>query len=166
MNLAYLKLLLDYHYWARDRMLAAVAALSHQQYARNLGNSFPSVRATANHVYLAEWIWFSRWKGESPAGFPSQDELPDLSTLRTTWAAHEAELRAFLHAMTDADVASVFACTLLNGTAGTSPFWEMFVHLINHSTYHRGQVTTMLRQLGAKPPESTDMIAFFRTGSA
>jgi uncharacterized damage-inducible protein DinB len=52
---------------------------------------------------------------------------------------------------------------LLSGAPDTAPFWQMLVHVVNHAGYHRGQVTTLLRQLGAQPPKSTDMITFFRT---
>ena len=69
MTRAYLQVLLDFHYWARDRMLAAVAALTPQQYEQPMGNSFSSVRDTVNHIYQAEWIWFSRWNGVSPTSF-------------------------------------------------------------------------------------------------
>jgi uncharacterized damage-inducible protein DinB len=41
----------------------------------------------------------------------------------------------------------------------------MLQHVVNHGTYHRGQITTMLRQLGAEPPKSTDLIAFYRERS-
>ncbi len=162
MDLAYLRLLVDFHYWARDRALAAAAMLTPEQYARELGSSFPSVRATLNHSYMAEWAWFSRWQGTSPTAFPLQEQLPDLDTLRTTWSAQEASLRAFVASLGDEDVTRVFEYKLINGNPGRSQFWEMVVHLVNHATYHRGQLTTMLRQLGAKPPESTDMITFFR----
>jgi uncharacterized damage-inducible protein DinB len=43
-----------------------------------------------------------------------------------------------------------------------SPLWQMVQHVVNHGSYHRGQVTTMLRQLGSKPPKSLDMIAYYR----
>jgi uncharacterized damage-inducible protein DinB len=51
---------------------------------------------------------------------------------------------------------------LLNGTPGSSMIWHMVQHVVNHASYHRGQVTTMLRQLGAPPPKSMDLIAFYR----
>ncbi|PYR77272.1 MAG: hypothetical protein DMF86_09685 [Acidobacteria bacterium] len=54
----------------------------------------------------------------------------------------------------DAGVARTFEYTLLNGQAGASPFWQMLQHVVNHGSYHRGQITTMLRQLGAAPPKS------------
>lgn len=162
MNLDYLRTLLDYHYWARDRVLAAAAPLAPEQYTRDLGNSFPSLRDTLNHIYMAEWVWLSRWQGDSPKAFLS-DTPPDLAALRDAWTGHEAKLRAFLAALREADVAREYDYTLFNGKPGRSRFWEMFVHVVNHASYHRGQATTLLRQLGGKPPEPMDMIAYFRT---
>jgi len=52
---------------------------------------------------------------------------------------------------------------LLSGAEGASPFWQMLQHVVNHASYHRGQITTMLRQLGASPGKPMDMIAFYRT---
>jgi uncharacterized damage-inducible protein DinB len=51
---------------------------------------------------------------------------------------------------------------LLSGAAGKSVFWHMAQHVVNHATYHRGQVTTLLRQLGAPPPASMDLITYYR----
>ena len=67
-----LRLLLDYHYWARDRLLDATDALTQEQLTRDLGNSFRSVRDTLAHLHGSEWIWLSRWQGTSPtAGLPA-----------------------------------------------------------------------------------------------
>ena len=68
MNPDDVRTLLDYHYWARDRMLEAVDRLSPDQFTRNMGNSFGSVRDTIAHTYSAEWIWYSRWRGTLPHG--------------------------------------------------------------------------------------------------
>jgi uncharacterized damage-inducible protein DinB len=56
----------------------------------------------------------------------------------------------------------VFEYKLLSGQPGSSVFWQMLQHVVNHASYHRGQVTTMLRQLGGQPGKSMDMIAFYR----
>jgi uncharacterized damage-inducible protein DinB len=42
----------------------------------------------------------------------------------------------------------------------------MLQHVVNHGSYHRGQVTTLLRQLGAPAPKSVDLIAFYRERAA
>jgi uncharacterized damage-inducible protein DinB len=75
-------------------------------------------------------------------------------------------MRAFVDRLCDADVTRVIEFTLLNGTRGASPVWQMVQHVVNHASYHRGQITTMLRQLGAEPAKPMDMIAYYRTREA
>ena len=158
-----LRILLDYHYWARDRVLDAVAPLTPEQFTRDLGSSFRSIRDTLAHVYAAEWAWHSRWMGTSPTALLPPDMFPDLGTLRTTWAEHEAKMRRFLDGLGEPGVVRVIDYKLLNGQPGSSPVWQMLQHVVNHASYHRGQVTTMLRQIGAEPGKPMDLIAFYRT---
>jgi uncharacterized damage-inducible protein DinB len=162
MNLQDLSTLVDYHYWARDRMLDAVAALTPEQYTKDLGNSFKSVRDTVAHTYLAEWVWHSRWTGTSPTSFLPLDQFPDVPTIRRIWSDHEVKMRAFLDAQGRAGLDRTLEYRLMNGQPSQSVFWHMLQHVMNHATYHRGQVTTMLRQLGAAPPKSQDLIVFYR----
>ena len=73
-------------------------------------------------------------------------------------------MRAFVEELGEAGITSVLPFTMLTGQPASSPFWQMLQHIVNHGSYHRGQVTNMLRQLGAQPPKSLDMIAFYRSG--
>jgi uncharacterized damage-inducible protein DinB len=157
-----LRTMLDYHYWARDRMLDALSPLAPEQFTRDLGNSFRSIRDTVVHIYFAEWVWHSRWNGVSPTVPQSPEQFPDAASIRAVWSTHETNVRAFVEALGEDGIMRRFDYTLLNGQPGSSIFWQMLQHVVNHATYHRGQVTTMLRQLGAPPPKSTDMIAFYR----
>ena len=157
-----LRILIDYHYWARNRMLDAVAALTPEQYSRDLGSSFRSVRDTLVHLYSAEWAWYQRWQGTSPTHMLSPDQFPDVASLRKDWVEHEARTRAFVDGLDEAGVTRVIEYKLLSGAAGSSPLWQMAQHVVNHASYHRGQVTTMLRQLGAAPAKSMDMIGYYR----
>lgn len=161
----YLRQLLDFHYWARDRVLLAAGTLNTEQYGRAMGNSFPSVRDTLNHVYLAEWIWYSRWISVSPTAFPELN-LPDPGALSEHWIATERKVRAHVHEAGEDGLNRVIPYRLLSGKESASPLWQMVVHVVNHATYHRGQVTTLLRQLDAAPPQSTDMITYFRETAA
>ena len=162
MNLQDLRTLLDYHYWARDRMFEALQLLTPDQVNRDMGNSFRSIRDTVTHLYAAEGAWYSRWQGNSPTALPPTDQFPDLAAVRRAWSEHEPKMRAFVDALGEDGIARVFEYTLLSGHAGASPLWQMLQHVVNHASYHRGQVTTMLRQLGAQPAKSLDMIAFYR----
>ena len=161
MDRDYLHTLLEFHYWARDRVFSAVELLGEQQYAQPLGSSFASVRDTLNHIYLAEWVWYSRWNGVSPSAFPS-DEIPNLSSLRSRWTELEGKVRTYLADAGESGPNRVIHYRLMSGKEGASPLWQMVAHVVNHATYHRGQVTTMLRQLGAAPAQSTDLITYFR----
>lgn len=162
MNLTDLQTLLDYHYWARDRVLDAAAQLTPEQFTRDLGSSFKSVRDTLAHTYSAEWAWYSRWQGSSPTAMLPFDQFPDVETIRRAWTEHEPKVRTFLEGLGESGINRVIDYKLLSGAPGSSPFWQMAQHMVNHASYHRGQVTTMLRQLGAQPAKGMDMIAFYR----
>ena len=162
MDLSDLRVLLDYHYWARDRVLDAASALTPEQFTRDLGSSFKSVRDTLAHTYAAEWAWHSRWQGTSPTALLPADQFPDLASIRQQWTAHEAKMRGFLESLGSAGITRVIEYKTLNGQSGATPFWQMLQHVVNHASYHRGQVTTMLRQLGAQPAKSMDLIAYYR----
>ena len=162
MNLRDLETLLDYHYWARDRVLAAVEGLTPEQFTRDLGSSFKSVRDTLAHTYSAEWAWYSRWHGTSPTSMLPASDFPDVATIRTKWIEHEAKVRAFVAALGDEEISRVIEYKLLSGQPAATALWQMLQHMVNHASYHRGQVTTMLRQLGATPAKGMDMIAFYR----
>jgi len=163
MTLQDLRTMLDYHYWARDRLLDALQAVAPEQLTRDLGSSFKSIHETMVHTYAAEWAWHSRWQGTSPTALLPADQFPDLAAVRSAWTELEAKLRAFVDSLGENGVERVFEYKLLSGQAGATPFWQMLQHVVNHASYHRGQVTTMLRQLGAAPAKPMDMIAFYRT---
>ncbi len=157
-----LAILIDYHYWARDRLLAAVEPLTADEFTRDLGNSFKSVRDTLSHLHAAEWVWLSRLSGTSPSSLLPHDRFADLAAVRAGWADTESGLRAITAGLDAAAADRVVDYKLLNGQPGSSRTWQILQHVVNHATYHRGQVTTMLRQLGAAPPKAQDLIAFYR----
>ncbi len=154
--------LLDYHYWARDRMLDAAQLLSPEQFTRDMHGSFKSVRDTLAHTYFAEWAWHCRWLGTSPAKGREATEFTDVAALRAAWRELEGHVRAFIDGLDERGIERAIAYTLLNGQPGKSRVWQMVQHVVNHATYHRGQVTTMLRQMGAQPPKEMDLDTFYR----
>ena len=163
MNQAYLQTLLDYHYWARDIILDAVTEVPRETFVSPVTSSFGSLRDTVAHIYAADWIWFQRWTGQAPKGLIAYDQFPDATSIRTAWKDLETSTRQFVTNLGEAGVNKAFSYSLLSGAPDTAPFWEMLVHVVNHASYHRGQVTTLMRQLGMHPPKATDMIYFFRT---
>jgi uncharacterized damage-inducible protein DinB len=166
MNQRELWTLLDYHYWARDHVLDAVQLLTPEQFTRDMNSSFRSVRGTLAHVYFAEWAWHSRWLGRSPSKGREAGEVADVAGLRTAWGELERSVRAFAGGLDERGVEREIEYRLLNGQPGTSRVWQMVQHVVNHATYHRGQVTTMLRQMGARAPKEMDLDTFYRERGA
>ncbi len=93
-----IRALLDYHYWARDRLLAAVEPLTDEQRTRDMGSSFRSIHDTLVHLFAAEWAWHSRWNGVSPTALSQAGEFPDLATLRARWTELERQVREHVDA--------------------------------------------------------------------
>lgn len=156
-------LLYDYNSWANRRVLDACAPLSAAQLTQNLNSSFPSVRDTLAHIMWAEWLWLERWNGRSPSG-PLPGELSSLASVRRRWQEIENDLLKFVRALSAPDLDRVVEYKNTKGNPFSNPMWQMLQHVVNHGTYHRGQITTLLRQLGATPV-ATDMIAFYREQS-
>ncbi len=157
----HLRLLYLYNQWANRRTLEACAALTPEQFNQALGSSFSSVRDTVAHMYGAEWAWYERLFGRAPTSLLAGAPIPDLAGLRQKFEEQDTRLIDYVSKLSASDLDRVLEYKNLAGKELSNPLWQVFQHLANHGTYHRGQVTTMLRQLGAKPL-STDLIAFYR----
>ena len=162
MDIADFRTLYDYNSWANRRVLEACASLSTEQLTRHNDSSFPSVRDTLAHICGAEWIWLERWNGRVPTGgIPAATDYPDFETLRRRWTGIESDLLGYIASLKPADINRIVEFKSLAGIPFSQQLGHCLQHLANHSTYHRGQITTMLRQLGAKPT-STDLLLFYR----
>jgi uncharacterized damage-inducible protein DinB len=154
-----IELLYEYNRWANDRILNAASKLTTDQFVKDLSNSHPSVRDTLTHILSAEWIWLMRWQGISPKTMLDSANFPTVSSLRTKWAAVEKDQMDFIRKVTDESLGKVIVYTNPKGEERKYLLQHMMQHVVNHSSYHRGQVVTMLRQLGVEAID-TDFIVF------
>ena len=151
-SLAAFKELFDYSYWARDRQLSACSVLTQDQLLQTLGGSFSCLRDTLAHAVNVEWLWLERWKGQSPKAIPPADGIPTLAAISEKWRELERGMKSFLAGLDEEALARVITCTGTRGNVWTHPLWKFLMHFLNHQSYHRGQITFMLRQHGIKPP--------------
>lgn len=151
-----------YNRWANQEVLRAVQPLSAEEYVRDLKSSFPSIRDTLVHILVAEWIWLRRWHGESPRTQPAGWSTLGYDELLVRWREHELEQAAFLAQLTDERLRQPLAYHNTRGQPFEVPLQHLVRHVVNHSSYHRGQVTTMLRQLG-HAAAATDLVLYFNT---
>src|SRR5437870_12251085 len=151
MRIEAFRALYDYNPWAAHRLLDACPALSREQFTRDLGAGFPSVRDTLVHLLDGEWFWLERWPGRSPAGLPPANRFSDLAGIRARWSEVEGELLRFVAGRTAEDLARVQHYRTTEGNPNSQPLWQMLQHLANHGSYHGGQAAAMLRQIVAEP---------------
>lgn len=154
-----------YDRWANRRLLDAALALPPADLDRDLGSSFPSVRATLAHLLSSHWVWLERWLGRSPTCVPADWDLSTGPAIAALWREVEEAQRRFVEGLSAADLDRVVDYRNLAGTPYSQPLGDLLRHVVNHATYHRGQVVTMLRQLGATAP-STDLVQFYRERAA
>lgn len=156
-----MRALYDYNAWADRRHLEAAAKVTTEEFLKPMGSSFGSLRDTLAHIYGAEWIWLERFQGRSPAALPDVKQFQDVPSLKEKWAELETRLLAFVGGLTQDDLNHVIEYKTFNFGTYRNPLWQSMQHVVNHGTYHRGQSTTLLRQIGAQPI-LTDLMHFYR----
>ena len=154
MTAADVRLLFEYNAWANRLLMNAASRLSAEQFVHDMGASFGSVRSTLLHIVIGEWRWLQFWLEQPfdhdwpPANHPS------VAAVESFHAEVAEKQRAFVYALTDGDLQR---SRLVRGRE--RPLVHTVYHVLQHSAYHRGQVVTLLRQLGHEPP-TTDFLAF------
>jgi uncharacterized damage-inducible protein DinB len=156
-----LRTLFAYDSWANDLLLDAIRKLPEETLRRDLGTSHQSLLGTLVHLVAAEEIWLSRWKGAPRAKLTGVEEVGDLRALLEWWGRVRDERDRYLATVSEADLDGEMEMKTAAGATYRHRYSDMFRHLANHSTYHRGQLAAMLRLIGEKPP-STDLIRFYR----
>lgn len=162
-DLSEARFLIAFGRWANAQLLAEASRLTEEELTRDLRSSFPSVRDTLVHVFWAEWLWLERCRGRSPADQFDPADFPTVDRLRSRWSPVEVGFTALV-ADPGADLNRPVTYTNRRGEVWTYSVGQIIRHVVNHATYHRGQVGTLLRQLGRVPP-STDLLVFVDVGA-
>lgn len=152
--------LYEYNRWANDRIFDAVSKLTSEQYTKDMQSSLRSVRDTFVHLISVEWIYLQRVKGTSPDSLWSALDFGTVLILREVWVKLVAEQMVYIVSLTEEQLKTSVTYINLAGEPYSYSLWQILQHVINHSGYHRGQITTMLRQLGVQPVP-TDLLLYY-----
>lgn len=148
--LAPLQLMADYNRWMNERIYLTCATIPDDIRKRDLGAFFHSIHGTLNHLLLVDRLWLGRITG-LPFQVQSlaQELYPDFTTLRQEREQTDAELQTLIASLTAERLAQpVTYVSVSKGTNVTLSLGLLLTHLFNHQTHHRGQLTTLLSQLG------------------
>jgi uncharacterized damage-inducible protein DinB len=148
--------LYDYHRWANRRLFEVAAALGDAAVTRDMGKhwSVPTVKGMFAHLYGADSIWLSRWRGTSPSRLPGDADFATMADLRVRWDALEAEQRAFVDGLTEADLARPVSYKNTEGAQFSVALGPLLQHVVNHATHHRSEIATMITVISGSPPDT------------
>lgn len=151
MDAEYFRFIYDYLYWARDKVLAAAEGLSEEEYTRDVGFTYHSVRGILTHALAGEAIWLPRAWGEQPGTFITEEDVPTLEALQERWQAEESKVRAYLSQLTDGEAASSVTFKGRDGNDRTLPVWKILTMEFHHTVQHRSEAAEALTMLGQSP---------------
>ncbi|TCZ67727.1 DinB family protein [Flaviaesturariibacter aridisoli] len=150
----------QYNAWANEALLGAICALPAEQQERELVSSFPSLRRTLLHLLDAASIWWQRVQLQEKVVRPSDSFGGDGDALALALKKIDAQWLEFVQKAGEHVLQHEFIYLDSKRVQHKSVTGHVLQHLFNHATYHRGQLVTMLRQVGAPTVSNTDYIAW------
>jgi uncharacterized damage-inducible protein DinB len=156
-----LTLYLEYHVWANNRVLEKLKEVPKEDWTQVVGGSFPTLRELYQHILGGDYRWLERWKGVPIAEIPSHFIVDDYESLIALWRPILDETLALGAAFLNGRAEQPINFITAKGLNVTQPFWQTLYQVVNHGTYHRGQVANALRVLG-REAVGTDIFLFFR----
>lgn len=155
--------LADYITWVDSIIIDWLHQINEAQWEQVINSSFSSIKQTAIHIVSAEVIWLDYWTKVPEPVFLSVKFQGTKNELITIWKQSAAGLKAFIEAYPEDKYMEPVIFKWPKGGEGKMEFWQTFSHFINHATYHRGQLVTMLRQVGFTGLSSTDLATYYRS---
>ena len=148
--------LYGYHHWANRRLFDVAAGLGDAALARDMGKhwSVPTLKGMFAHMYGADTIWLTRWRGTSPNRIPGDADFSSMADLRATWDALESEQRAFVEGLDEAGLARVVSYKNTEGAQFNVALGALLQHVVNHATHHRSEAATMITLISGSPPDT------------
>ena len=155
--------LAKYNLWANEQLAPRLQTLTEEQLHQHIESSFPSIVKTVAHIHGAEDVWRQRLLNVKPTTFYKlSDNAVGVGEVNK-WMEASQRLTELILSYDENALVDTVDYYRFDGSAQNSFRWQMIQHCVNHSSYHRGQLITMMRQVGMTSVPGTDMISFYRT---
>lgn len=150
---------IEYSIWATERLLNAATTLTPGELDRDFGSGSKSIRGTLIHISNGERHWLNRL---FPPARPAPEPFPtEWSTVIEQWPILHQRWRDFAQTLTDESLSATLEYRTIKGDPRRNAIWALILHVVNHGTHHRGQVSGFIRALGKTPP-SLDSVNYAR----
>ena len=161
MTKKYFQELAEYNVWASDIVCSWLEQISDEQWTREIISSFNSIQETVLHIISAEKAWQERFEYK-PVEWLQFTYKGTKDQHIALWKKTSESLKEFINGFDESKLETNLDFKRLNGDAYSMPHYQLIAHVFNHSTYHRGQLVTMLRQTGFMNVGSTDLLGVYR----
>jgi uncharacterized damage-inducible protein DinB len=161
MNKDYFIQLADYTVWANNIAHSWLERITDEQWKQPIVSSFNSLETTVVHTAGAERIWLDRLNQVEAPVFLSSVFKGSKKEAIEIWAKASLGLKSFVENFDEKNYQQILRFKRIDGNVYELLHDQTLLHVFNHSTYHRGQIVTMLRQVGFTDINSTDMSAYF-----
>lgn len=162
MDKKYFMELAAYNNWADNTAMEWLNQITDEQWNQVITSSFSSIKQTAIHIASAEKIWIDFWENVPDPVYLSGEFNGTKNDLIAIWKSASAALKFFVKKYPPENYRRQITFRYPRGGEGTMEFWQTCAHIINHSTYHRGQLVTLLRQAGFAKFSSIDLATYYR----
>lgn len=155
--------LANFNIWANNIVISWLEQINDEQWTQEIESSFNTIRETVLHMASAESAWYERMIKKENIDWFQKSFSGNKSEVIELWKTKSQHLFDFINHFEEERMNEILAFTRLNGEKQAMPYYQIFAHVLNHSTYHRGQLVTMLRQSGFTNVGSTDLLGYYRT---
>ncbi len=158
----FLRTLLEYNEWANDETYRKVAELPPEEITKKRKTLLESIFVSLHHLHNTDTIWLSHMQGKRHNyGNLREVRMTDFDELRIARKAKDQDIYNYFDSLSEADLEEVVEYELIGGNKGNMTRTMCFMHIVNHSSYHRGWISDMFGQADALQP-TTDIPVFER----
>jgi uncharacterized damage-inducible protein DinB len=157
-----LRMLARYSAWANERLFLLLSTLSNEVVTAKHPSSFGSIAGTLSHAYVVDLIWQAHLQGREH-GFTARNTEcePPIGSLMTNQTALDSWYVDYADALSGTAHDDIVQFTFVDGGVGSMSRGEILLHVVNHKTYHRGNVANLLHHAGVRVPVM-DLPVFLR----
>jgi uncharacterized damage-inducible protein DinB len=157
-----LKLYASYNVWANQKLTELILSLSPEKHEEEINSSFSSLLKTVLHIWDAESMWWQRLKLQERILRPSEEFKGNMQEAIYSLLQQSRQWEEWVNSASDLSLDHVFQYQNTKREVFKQPVYQVLLHIFNHGTYHRGQLVTMLRQLGQTKIPQTDFVVWSR----
>ncbi len=152
MKTDYYQMMADYNQWMNRKIYAVCEQIPDAQRKEDRGAFFKSIHGTLNHLLYGDLAWLGRFQDHPIPTVIGPNLYEEFDELQIRREALDQQIIDWTQTLSETWLAQPFRYTSnVDRITRELPTWILVTHMFNHQTHHRGQLTTLLTQMGHDP---------------